>query len=303
MQVLVVHTLPPHVAGPGREPLEFNLSEAAEGVAQALPEATVAGIVGGAEELLALLDTHRPDVVFNLCEAPFGRPALEAHVAALLEWRSVRFTGCGSETLALCRRKDRAKAVLAAAGVPVPNSECFPCIVKPADEDGSAGIDLRSVCADRFQLEAARSRLAGPAIVEEFLTGREFVVSLWGDSDPEHLSIGEMLLQNGLTHVTYAAKWVIDSADFANSGVYYDTTIEPDVRERISTTARAAWRAVEARGYLRLDVRLDAEGTPRVLDVNPNPEMTPEDGMHRAVTMAGWSWDRFVQQQIRWARF
>ena len=98
---------------------------------------------------MAILDSQHPDVVFNPCEAPLGRPDLESHVAALLEWRGVRFTGCGSETLALCRRKDRTKAVLAAAGAPVPRDGGFPCIVKPADQDGSAGIDARRPCGRR----------------------------------------------------------------------------------------------------------------------------------------------------------
>ena len=106
-----------------------------------LPEADVDGVRGTPQEILEILDDRRPDVVFNLCEAPLGRPDLEAHVAALFEWYAVRFTGSGSETLAICRRKDRTKSVLIAADVPVPREGVFPCIVKPLDEDGSAGID------------------------------------------------------------------------------------------------------------------------------------------------------------------
>ena len=90
------------------------------GIAEVLPGADVAKVRGEPREILALLEAHAPDVVFNLCEAPLGRPELEPHVAALLEWAGVRFTGSGSETLALCRRKDRVAAVLAGAGVPVP---------------------------------------------------------------------------------------------------------------------------------------------------------------------------------------
>src|SRR5258707_6208849 len=115
MKVLVLHTLPPVVAA-GRTPDEFDLSAAARGIADVLPGAIVAGVRGEVPEILALLATHQPDVVFNACEAPLGRPALEAHVAALLEWLGVRFTRCGSETLALCPRKDRAQGLLAAAG-------------------------------------------------------------------------------------------------------------------------------------------------------------------------------------------
>lgn len=301
MKVLVLHTLPPEAAGPGRTPAEFDLSEAARGLAEALPAAAVEGVRGEALEILGLLSAHRPDVVFNACEAPLGRPDREAHVASLLEWIGVRFTGSGSETLALCRRKDRANAVLAASGVPVPRRGRFPCIVKPAGEDGSAGIDSSSVCESPEELERAVVRLSGPALVEEFLPGREFVVSLWGGNGPEHASIGETLFTGGLAINTYAAKWDTASADFANSPLSYRTEIAPELREAVLAVARRGWRAVGARGYVRVDVRLDEEGNPRVLDVNPNPELGPDVGINRAVQEAGWSFPRFVRRQVEWA--
>lgn len=301
MRVLVLHTLPPEAAGPWRTTAEFDLSEAARGLAEALPEAAVMGVRGEAREILALLSAHRPDVVFNACEAPLGRPDREAHVASLLEWTGVRFTGSGSETLALCRRKDRANAVLAVSGVPVPRQGRFPCIVKPAGEDGSAGIDSASVCESPEALEHAIARLSGPALVEEFLPGREFAVSLWGENGPEHASIGETLFAGGLAINTYAAKWDTASADFANSPLSYRTELAPDLRATILSVARRAWRAVGARGYLRVDIRLDEEGSPRVLDVNPNPELGPDVGINRAVQEAGWSFPRFVRRQVEWA--
>src|SRR5438128_612830 len=134
MKVLVLHSLPPAQAAPGRWACEFDLSAGAEGIRAVVPEAEVAGVRGEAREVLSVLDRHQPDVVFNLCEAPLGRPDREAHVAALLEWLGVRFTGARSETLALCRRKDQTLRVLAAAGVPVPRNSSYPCIVKPAEE-------------------------------------------------------------------------------------------------------------------------------------------------------------------------
>jgi len=301
MKTLVLHTVPPEELPAGRAAGEFDLTEAAEEIARALPGAAVAGVRGEVREVLSILDSHRPDVVFNLCEAPLGRPALEPQVAALFEWADVRFTGSGSETLALCRRKDRTKAVLAAAGVPVPRVGRFPCIVKPRDEDGSAGLDHDAVCGDADAIERARARSGGPVLVEEFLSGKEFVVSLWGRTRPEHISIGEVAFENGLRLFTYAAKWHLDSGDYANSRLHYHTEIDPPLRAALTAAARGAWRAVGARGYLRLDARLDEDGLPRVLDVNPNPDVTPELAMHRAVTEAGWTWERFVRNQVDWA--
>lgn len=301
MKVLVLHTLAPEVAREGRYSWEFDLSEAARGVAQVLPGAVVAGVRGQVQEVLSLLSAHQPDVVFNACEAPLGRTDFEAHVAALLEWLGVRFTGSGSETLALCRRKDRVNAVLASAQVPVPRKSVFPCIVKPADEDGSASIFSDSICEVASALERARARIKGPVIVEEFLPGREFAVSLWGRDGPDYASVGETRFQGDLRLNTYAAKWDIESADFANSPMFYGIDGEPNLREAVIEAARGAWRAVEARGYLRVDVRLDSACVPRVIDVNPNPELSPEVGIYRAVVEAGWSWERFVRQQVEWA--
>jgi D-alanine-D-alanine ligase len=306
VKVLILHTTPPEAPGADRVKDEFDLNDAASNVASALPEAVICGVRGDVREILALLDLHRPDVVFNLCEAPLGRPDLEAHVAALMEWFGVRFTGCRSETLVLCRRKDLVTPVLRDAGVPVPATvdfarPVFPCLVKPAAEDGSAGLRLDSVCETLQELERAASHLEGPNMIQEFLPGREFAVSLWGRCQPDHVSIGETVLQQGLRLITYAAKWHVQSEEFANSPLFYNTDIAPSLREAIVAVAQGAWRAVGARQALRVDVRLDAAGTPRVLDVNPNPEISPGVGICRGVQEAGWQWREFIQKLVEWA--
>lgn len=302
MKVLILHSLAPEASEPGRSTDEFDLGSAVQGLRAALPEAVVAGVRGELREVLAVLDIHRPDVVFNACEAPLGRPDLEAHVACMLEWLGIPFTGSGSATLALCRRKDRTSAVLAAAGVAVPRAGVFPCFVKPADEDGSAGIEEDSICENAEQVARAKSRINGPVVVEEYLDGAEYVVSMWGRHEPEFLSPAHMEFANGLRINTYASKWAADSPDFASTRLIYDLDLAPALRESLEETARAAWRAVGARGYMRVDLRLDSESTPRVLDVNPNPELGEGVGINRAVCEAGWTWEQFVHKQIEWAQ-
>lgn len=302
MKVLILHSLAPEGAEPGRMTDEFDLSSAVNGLRAALPEAAVAGVRGELREVLEVLDTHQPDVVFNACEAPLGRPDLEAHVAALLEWLHIPFTGSGSAALALCRRKDRTSAVLAAAGVPVPRAGVFPCIVKPADEDGSAGIDEQSICENEEELARARARINGPVVIEEYLAGAEYTISLWGKDEPEYFSPAHMEFSNGLRVNTYASKWDIESPDFGCTRLVYDLKLTPEFRSLLEDTARAAWRAVGARGYMRIDLRLDGDGIPRVLDVNPNPELGEDVGIYRGVTEAGWTWEQFVRKQLEWAR-
>jgi len=301
LKVLILHTLPPAECESNRWPEEFTLTEAAEHVASVLEHAVVAGVRGDAREIVTLVEAERPDVVFNLCEAPLGKPGLEAHAAALLEWMGAAFTGSGSETLALCRRKSRMNAVLAAHGVAVPRPGLFPAIVKPADEDGSAGLSADSVCVDAVAVERARARWPGPVLIEEFLPGREFAVSLWGGNTPEYVSIGETLFQNGLQLNTYAAKWDTGSAEFADSPLDYTTEVAPWLREQIVAAAHGAWHAAGAHGYLRIDMRCNADGRPVVLDVNPNPAVGPGIGICRAAEEAGWTWEAFVRRQLEWA--
>jgi D-alanine-D-alanine ligase len=193
-------------------------------------------------------------------------------------------------------------AVLAAHGVAVPRPDVLPAVVKPEDEDASAGIDAASLCVDAEAVSRASARWPGRALVEEFIDGREFAVSLWGAGAPDHASSGETLFRNGLRLNTYAAKWDSESAEFADSPLDYTTVVDPEMRARIVAAARGAWVAAGARGYLRVDVRCNAEGLPFVLDVNPNPAIGPGIGMCRAVEEAGWSWASFVRLQVEAAR-
>ena len=301
MRVLILHTLPPDATDPGRWTEEFDLHSSAREVASALPGAAVCGVRGEIREILDALSHHAPDVVFNLCEAPLGKPEFEAHVAGLFEWAGVRFTGSGSETLALCRRKDLTKAVLAGVGVSVPRPGVFPCIVKPAAEDGSAFLRADSVCADEGEAARALPRLPGPAVVEEFLPGREFAVSLWGRSDPDHVAIGETLFLGDVRLRTYAGKWYEEHEDYRNAPLVYDSGIDAALFDAVAGAAKDAWRATGIRGYAGIDVRLGRDGLPCVLDVNPNPALNADVGVHRAMREIGWRWEEFVKCQVNWA--
>jgi D-alanine-D-alanine ligase len=300
MKVLVLHTTPPEDVE-DRRVWEFDLSNTAAEIANGLPFAAIEAVRGEPAEVLSAIDRHKPDCIFNLCEAPLGQPALEAPIAALFEWIGLPFTGSRSQTLALCRRKDWTSAVLESDGVPVPDPFGFPAVVKPVDEDGSYGVGTASICEDASAVERAIRALNGPAVVQQFLPGREFAVSLWGEEHPDYISIGETRFLNGLRLITYDAKWEVESADYANTPLDYDIDIDPALYEAISDVARRAWLATGIRGYVRIDIRLDSADKPRVLDVNPNPELSSGAGINRAVTEFGWTFQQFVRKQVEWA--
>lgn len=301
MKVLVLYSEIPGEREPGRMGIEFDMSPGVDGVVSALPGSVPVGVRGSLEEVVQAVEYHSPEVVFNLCEAPHGRPDREHHVAAVLEWMGVPFTGSGSETLALCRRKRRTKAVLAAYGIAVPRAGGFPCVVKPEGEDGSFGIHRESLCYSEQEVERAKLRISGEALVEEFLPGREFAVSLFGKTEPEFAAAGETLFLDGMKLFTYAAKWDVGTPEFMNTPMRYEMGNCSPLQQQVMAAARGAWFAVDARGYLRVDVRQDTNGVPCVLDVNPNPALAPGDGAGLAAEELGWTWEHLVRKLVEWA--
>jgi D-alanine-D-alanine ligase len=301
MKILILHTLPPERCAGDRWEWEFDLQVTVTELLAALPDAVVAGVRGEPVEMMGVITREQPSVVINLCEAPLCDPRLEPHAAALLEWLRIPFTGSRSDTLALCRRKDLTKNVLQAAGVRVPLSGRYPCIVKPLDEDGSAGIYVDSVCHTASEVERAKTRLSGRALVEEFLPGREFVVSMWGQSEPEHAVVGEIAFTDGVQLVTYEGKWDMESHGYVNAPLVLNPHIPAALHHDLVDAAQAAWRAMGLRGYGTVDLRLTSDGHPCVLDVNPNAAINADSRLTRSVYAHGWTWQQFLQQQLEWA--
>ena len=221
MKVLVLHSLPPEAPAPGRRVWEFDLSAAAEGIREVLPDAIVAGVRGEVEEILAMLSNHRSRCGLQSLRssARTTRPRSPRRRASRVA--GIPIHGCAERNAGALPSEGSRERGAAAAGVPVPRSGAFPCIVKPSDEHSSAGLDHDSVCEDADAVAAAAARWNGPVVVQEFLPGREFAIALWGRTSPDHFSIGETCFQNGLRLNTYAAKWDVESADFADSPLSY----------------------------------------------------------------------------------
>lgn len=245
-------------------------------------------------------------VVFNLVEG-----SEEPAAARFLEARGVPFTGSPSSALAVSLDKGQARAALAAAGVPIPRGcvleageeplegLCFPAIVKPAREDASHGISAESIVEDAPAAYARarylRERYRQPAVVEEFVSGPELGVSLLGDG-PGVLPMSEIAFSDGLRLLTYAAKWLPESADYRSS-----TAVPRPEHAAVAAVARAAWAAIGLRDYGRVDIRLTAAGEPRVIDVNPNPDLTPDAGFALAAARAGIAYTELIGRIVEGA--
>jgi len=266
--------------------------------------------------LLADLERARPDAAFHLAESVGGDARMEAAVAVLLDWIGIPYTGSPPQALLHALDKPVARALLAAHGVPVAAGVVLehgdesllgltpPWIVKPAREDASHGIHLESVVSD----EAAARRRARevieqyrqPALVEEFVEGRELSVSLLGPAqEPTPLPIFEIdyagFPAGRPKLVTYAAKWHPESDEYRGTPLVPARDLEPALARRVVETACAAYRALELRGYGRVDLRLTGEGGMIVVEVNPNPDLAPDHEIARAAARAGISYASLIE--------
>ncbi len=279
--------------------------------------------------LLGALAQHQPDVVFNLIEFFGDDLAHEAHVAGVFELLGIAYTGNRPEVLALCQKKHRTKAVLAAAGVPTapylvvgPGEVLpaghplrFPVIVKPAMEDASGGIDASSVITDPAALAGKVAAVQAefgnmPILVEEFIDGREIHCAVLGDP-VRALPLWEMEFFGGVDEhgaplpkiITYKGKWDPDSRDFHGmDGRCPVPDLGPDLVARIQATALDACRAVGIRDYARVDMRLDAAGVAHVLEVNPNPDLSDECAFWQCAQAANLTYPDILRELIDAAR-
>lgn len=250
------------------------------------------------------------DAIFNLVEGLDGRGEEEPRMAALQELAKRPVTGAPSATLALARRKDLVNALLAGQQLPVPewtfatrdtpeSWTAYPAIVKPLGEDGSVGIHEDSVANDPWELRAAIARAASPALIQEFVGGRELNVGIVGGTV---LPVAEIVFSDRHRVVSYAAKWSPGSDADLGTRPVCPARISATLHGRVVGLARDAWRAVGGAGYGRVDLRTDSTGTPYILDVNPNPDLAPGAGLARMAAAAGWGYDGLVARILEEAR-
>lgn len=294
---------------PGREARE-DVVKVASAIADALGtqhRIEILGVDGTDVSFLSKLQTHRPDLVVNLCESLAADSRGEMTVPCLLDLLGVPYTGSSALALGLALHKNKAKEILRARGVPTPDFRVvervedlaqvalpFPLIVKPAREDASVGIDFDSVVNDSKQLAraviAVLTRFEQPALVERFIAGREIYVPLLGNRPRRHLPLSEIAFGRAFEGrpniVSYRAKWETSSPECQDSpsvGCELDSVTEA----RLVRTAVAAFEALECRDYGRVDLRLTSEGEPFVIDVNPNCDLHPQAGFAKAAATAG----------------
>ncbi len=298
---------------------EFDEEETVDAIASALRRGGCEVIRIEADEgAYERLVKSRPDIVFNIAEGLRGE-SRESHIPAMLEMLGIPYTGSGPLTLAMALNKALTHQILSANGIPSPAFQVFesgdeeldgslefPLVVKPICEGSSKGIRNDSLVNDEAGLRKQVSRVLRfykqPAIVEEFLPGREFTVGLIGNGEPTVLPIVEILLDklpawaNPL--YSYEAKWVWDVPGNPVDMLSCPPQIPKEVEEEIGRVAVGAFRALGCRDLCRVDIRMDRAGVPRVMEVNPLPGLIPNPDAHsclpRAARAAGLTYDQLI---------
>ena len=250
----------------------------------------------------------RDYIVFNWCEELPGIPNSEPEVAAVMERMGFVFTGSSCDVLARGYDKPRIKSILDEANIYAPfwavfdtsevgGWDIFPAIVKAAHEHCSIGISSESVVTSLCELEKRVSFILEthkqPAMVEQFIDGREFHIAVWGNGNVSMLPVAE-IDYCGMTDIhdrifTYEAKYVPGSRLYERIQLRVPADPDPPVRAELERMVLATYRATGCRDYGRIDIRY-LDGVFYVIDVNPNPDINPLTSMTSAVAEAGYSY-------------
>lgn len=261
-------------------------------------------------ELETALEGINPDenLIFNWCEELSGIPRSAYRVAQSLDQMGFTYTGSDANALAFSQDKRLVKARLDTQNIPTPKWQislaphpngwdCFPAIVKPVFEHCSFGVTRDAVVQSRGELadriHYVLETFKQPALVEEFIDGREFHIGVLGNGDLHTLPPGEMDF-SAFADVkdrlcTFESKFDPRSPSYNLIELRLPAPLTPGEQCQIEELARMAYRAISCRDYARLDFRL-REGVFYVLDVNPNADLSPDTSLAMSAEITGLSY-------------
>ena len=268
---------------------------------------------GGVENIVRKFNPSST-VIFNWVESINDAPNTFHLTPPIYEKYNFIYTGSDSKTLELTTFKNETLKILEDSNVPIPITSyykngnnvdwnIFPCIVKPCAEHGSDGITNHSVVDDLNQLilriGEISKRFNNGVIVQEFLDGTEYNISIWGNKTLEHLPISSMEYSDFEDYhdriCGFDAKWNPESPSFDRVKTICPTVLPKYLEEKISTLAKSAYVATGCRDYGRIDIKLKNQ-EPVVIDVNSNPDLSIDAGFYRSASFAGFNYGQmFVQ--------
>lgn len=271
------------------------------------------------------LQTDPPDLVFNLVESLLSDDRHNVLLPALLDLYEVPYTGPGPLALRLTLHKYPTSLLLRGAGIPTPacallpgsslgrsraddlaaiESLAYPLFLKLAETDGSIGISESSIIHtdEQFirQLDFLRHRYHQPILAESYIAGREIYVSVLGNLPPRLFPLQEMDFSTLPEHIppiiSERSKWDASSTEYRRLSSVRALPISSAVQLRIEEVARKSFEILDLADYGRIDLRVTEDGTPHVIDLNPNCDLSEGAGFSRAGLLAGLPYDQLIEQ-------
>ena len=264
------------------------------------------------------VDEEGIGMIFNLCETVDDDPRFAGHPASVMELIGIPFSGSPSIALMLTADKLLTKQLLKAEGIRtpkyrfynnmtsfLPHTLKYPVIVKPRFQEASIGIDQDSIFEDEDQLQKGLPEFYerfGPFLVEEYIDGREFNVSLLGYPLGRALPIAEIDFSNFPESlypiVGYRAKWDIESFEYHNTPRRFPERLPNDLMSKMERVALDCFRVFMLRDYGRIDIRVNSKGKIYVLEVNANPCLSPDAGFAAAIDKDGMTYFDFIKDLL-----
>ncbi|MFH0763170.1 MAG: ATP-grasp domain-containing protein [Candidatus Omnitrophota bacterium] len=270
--------------------------------------------IGNAANLLEKLDKLEVDIVFNLSEGLYGRNR-ESQVPILLEMKGIPFVGSDGLTLGMTLDKVMAKKIFMADGIPTPKffeirsmqelletDHCaFPMIVKPRFEGSSKGLSENSRVKNKEELTRqvglVLNNYKQPALVEEFILGQEFTAAVVGNDPAEVMPLVQIKIEGDLN----LGEKFYTFARIASDKLEYicPAPISRELSEKIRELSLKTYQAVDCRDFGRVDFRVDNEGNPYVLEINPLPSLSTEDVFMLIAKAAGTTYEQMIGRIIK----
>ncbi len=278
--------------------------------------------LGNFEKTFAQIKNSDVDVILNLFQKTEVSSLLEAHIAAMLDMLQVPYTGSALFALATGVDKIKAKKILQFHDIPTPRWDYsyalddeidesleYPLIVKPANKDFSIGITQESVVTNRkelqVQLKKTINQLKSPALIEEYISGDEYDVSIIGNDEERDLRVLPLARTIFNTSgrrpkwniIDYKSKWAVHSSKH-----FYTQQPPKNISKRleslITEIALDAYNILECFDYGRVEIKIDENNNPYVLEINPNPQINKAETLFKAATLVGMDYGDFIEEII-----
>ncbi len=278
------------------------------------------GIIGELKKIRETIEEYKPHIVFNLLEEFDGESLFDSHVVSYLELLGVPYTGNNPRALMLARDKALTKKILSYHRIKsakfavfpknrktkVPKNLKYPLIVKCLDEDASLGLSKASIVSNEEKLNERvafiHKKIGVDAIVEEFISGREFYIGVLGNYRMDVLPVWEVFYEKSeqpeKEFYSRSAKWneKYRQRKGIDSG---KAKLSPELEKKIQDISKRTYKVLGLNGYARIDVRMDENENIYIIEANPNPNIAMDDEFaESSYATKTWDYHKILQKVI-----